>query len=275
MTKAEQALYRALNRGSNSFEGSDNHADMPLVQPTLTKAKGNPSFDAQFDVQFLLNFYTESAGVYTLITPAALLAAQPGLATQIPAFLFGNSDFAAGFAKLRTQFVLQGGWVYNDPQVVSTQQLHSSFSNLSAAVVGTLRSGDLILPCTAVLGGVNYVALMVIRCTQVAYGTLLDAIGSDRFTLNMIRYIMSDTTLTGLNQYNNNVMIFKQSLFGKFDSDFVSPNSFKLPENLQNGIIDVPLVKLIDKQVALGTFVNYNIATVQWSIFVESVNKLA
>jgi hypothetical protein len=85
---------------------------------------------------------------------------------------------------------------------------------------------------------------------------------------------MADTTPVGLAQLNNNISITKQSLFGKFDSDFISPNSFKVPEQQQNGIIDIPLVKGIDKQTALSTYVNFDATNVQWSIFVQQVDKI-
>jgi hypothetical protein len=165
------------------------------------------------------------------------------------------------------------GWTYGDPFVYGKDYPASYFGALDATAKADLRSGDLVLTFYKD-STTNYVAFVIIRCTQVAYSTLLDALNSDMFTLNMIRYIMSDTSSVGLAQYNNNVNIMKQSLFGKFDSDFVSPNSFKLPEQQQSGIIDIPLVKGIDKQVALSTFINYDVSTVQWSLFVRSVQKL-
>jgi len=103
---------------------------------------------------------------------------------------------------------------------------------------------------------------------------LLDALNSDSFVTNMLRYIISDTSAVGLAQYENNVKTLRQSLFGKSTDDFVSPNSFKLPEQQQAGIIDIPLVFEVDKAAALGTYVNYDVVNIQWSIFVKQVNKL-
>lgn len=273
VSRSNAGLIRALAARANSFE---QHADAPAaVNPAATRlgaAPGNPTFAAQFDVQMLLQYFTEAAGVYTAKTAAQILAADATLATQLPAFLFGNSDFAGGFTKLKAQFVLSG-WTYGDPFVYGKDYPASYFSVLDATAKANLRSGDLVLTFYKD-GATNYVAFVVIRCTQVAYGTLLDALNSDMFTINTIRYIMSDTTAVGLAQYNNNINILKQSLFGKFDSDFVSPNSFKIPEQQQSGIIDIPLVKGVDKQVALATFINYDAVSVQWSLFVRSVQKL-
>lgn len=275
---SRQKLTRHLASRSDAFEAR-NHADAPIAiapsRTTLMAAQGNPQFTAQFDLTLNLLFFTVAAGVYTAITPAALLAAQPTLATKFPAFVFGNSDYEGGFVRLQSAFPLNT-WLYDIPFINGQgSQPGTLFGTLDATARGLLRRGDLVQPYTAVLGGVNYVAMSVIRCNQVAYGTLLGALSSDMFVLNMIRYIMSDTTATGLAQYANNVNIFKQSLFGKYDADFVSPNSFKLPEQMQNGVIDIPVQVGIDKQLALATDQNYNTPLVQWSLFVAMVNKLA
>lgn len=279
--RGKQALRRYLQGRADSFE---NYADAATVdQPAATApnrtqlmaTQGNPAFTAQFDVNLKLLYFTENAGVYTLKTAAQILIAQPTLATKLPHFLFGNTDYNGGFARLHAAVQL-AVWAYGIPFVYGAITIPaSSFSNFDANVNAQLVTGDLVQPFTATLGGVNYVALSVIRCTQVAYGTLLQALSSDMFQMNMIRYIISDTTAVGLAQYQNNINIFKQSLFGKFDSDFVSPNSFKLPEQMQDGVIDIPLVKGIDKQIALSTLCNYDVPNVQWSLFVAMVNKLA
>lgn len=266
------------------LHGGTDHADGPAaVNPAatrLTPQVGNPGFVAQFDVNILLKYFTVAAGfggAYTNITAAALLAAQPTLATKLPAFVFGESDLAGGFARLRAQFPVTI-WAYDTPFVYGRDS-GAAVAGLgavqaSAGATAQLIVGDLVIPFFASLGGVSYVAMVIVRCTQVGYGTLVDSLSSDTFKLNMLRYIMTDVTAVGLAQYVNQITIFKQSLFGKNASDYVSPNSFKIPEQQQTGIIDIPLKKGIDKQVAYATYVNYDAVSVQWSLFVEVVDKL-
>jgi hypothetical protein len=273
MTRSEAQLRRQLSR-VNSYDNADAPVAVSPQRTQLMATQGNPAFTAQFDVQFLLRFFSVAAGVYTGLTPAALLAAAPTLATQLNIFLFGNSDFSSGFAKLQAQFPL-AVWSYGAPFIYGKDYPVVNGVPLDATALAQLTKGDLVIPYYATVGGTDYQGLAIIRCTQVAYGTLLDALNSDMFTMNMIRYIMADTSSTGLAQYNNNIFVMKQSLFGKFDSDFISPNSFKLPEQMQDGVIDIPLVKGIDKQIALATAVNYAVSPVQWSLFVAMVNKLA
>lgn len=271
-SRASQQLIRALAARSNAYES---HADAPAaVNPAATRlnpAPGNPSFAAQFDVQFLLQYFSVAAGVYTSVAAGALPA---GLKTQLPAFLFGNSDYAGGFAKLKALFPLSG-WSYSSSFVFGKNFPNSEYGALDATAKAGLKVGDLVQTFFFEGGATDHVAFVIIRCTQVGYATLLDALNSDMFTINMIRYILTDTSAAGLEQYNNNINVMKQSLFGKFDSDFVSPNSFKIPEQQQSGIIDIPLVKGVDKQVALSTMVEYDVTNVQWSLFVRSVQKAA
>lgn len=278
MNRQERILMENYRGRANSYERQN--ADGQTVNPaalTLGAQKGNPAFVAQFDLQLLLKYFSvvDATGVYTALTAAQLLAAAPTAATQVPAFVFGNSDFASGFRKLRSVFPLAGWTGYADPFVYGKDIGRINGSIIDATVTAQLQVGDLVIPVYQDAGATTYVGLCIIRCTQVGYATLLDALNSDRFALNMLRYVMSDTTAVGLAQYNNNVQVLKLSLFGKFDSDFVSPNSFKMPEQMQNGIIDIPLEKGIDKQVSLATYINYDAVTVQWSLFVNLVDKLA
>jgi len=275
-------LQRSFNNRANSYE---QHADAPAAvnagATQLASMSGNPGFAAQFDVQFILKYFTAvpATGVYTVSTAAAVAAAVPALATQGAAFLYGNSDFAAGFKRLQQAFPLTGGWLYGTPGIYGKDvfQIPGFTAGLlgffTPTVEAVLVKGDLVQPIYVTSGGVVYVMLSIIRCSQVGYGTLLDALNSDKFIQNMIRYIQSDTTAVGLAQYNNNIFIMKQSLFGKFDSDFVSPNSFKMPEQFQTGIIDVPLKTGVDKQRALGMYINYDVVLSQWSIFIQYVDK--
>lgn len=279
LSKAEQELLKELNTNADSFDNffEDESADAPAVSVAprlaqrgteLARAKGNPAFSAQFDITVLLKYFTLTGGVYTQITAATLNAA---LKNQLPVYIYGNSDFASGYTALRKVFTLTT-WVHGRPGIYGKDD----FSELAfdATVTAQLVLGDMVIPFTSALpgAGTTTLGLAIVRCTQVSYGTLLDSLNSDRFVMNMIRYVIPDTTKIA--QFSNNIGIFKQSLFGKFDSDYVSPNSFKKPEQMQNGLIDIPLKKGIDKQIALASYVNYDCIELSWSIFVWQVRKL-
>lgn len=238
------------------------------TQPIISDA----NFKAQFDVKVKVLFYTENAGVYTLRTAAYMLANHAALATQLPLVVFGNGDFAAGYRKAFSQMPLNG-WSYanNAPFIAGRDVARCSFSDLSTAVVAQFQRGDMVIPVTAIDAATNCVALVVVNCSQAAYATLLDSINSDTFLINKIRYIVPDTLLP---QFDNAVNIDMQSLFGKYIHNDVSPTSFKSPQQFQNGIIDIPVLKNVDKNTFLWTYLDYNLTSMQWSVFVQSFNKL-
>lgn len=236
-------------------------------QTTFSRSAGNPDFKGQFDLDVNVAYFTEALGVYTPILPAAL---DVSLQTRVAMFMFGNTDFASGFAVLKRNFPL-AVWNYGIPLIVGKDRLQVNNIDLDAAASANLVDGDLVIPVFATVTAVNYVGLVRLRCQQVAYGTLLESLSSDTFKTNMIRYI-TDTTLT--KQFANPIEIFTISLFGKFSNDSTNPNSFKLPEQFQNGIIDVPLKKGFTKHQALGTFVTFDVTNFSWQIFVPEFNRV-
>ena len=270
---AARQLVNLLESNVDAFE-ANNADELPMAQTALSAGKGNPSFDAQFDIQILIKYFTVSAGAYTLRTAAYMLANAATLATMLAFFVFGQSDFQGGYKKIRSQFPLTL-WGYESPFVYGNGYPATTFGILDATALAQLSVGDLVQPYTAILSGpVNYVALVIMRCVNVAYGTLLAATNSDGFVINRLRYIQNDTTAAGLSQYNNAVYWFKQSLFGKFDQDSITPNSQKPPDQFQAGVIDLIITKQISKEIAFGSYINYDSVSIQWSVFVKSMQKL-
>lgn len=280
MTRREAQMKVALLNSVNHYERGFNNADAPLVPPApsagrnalrLGSAWGNPTFTAQFDITILIKYFTVAAGVFTERTAAYVLANAPTLATKLPAFVFGQSDYAAGFAKLQTQYALSV-WAYGNPFTAGRDYERTATAALDATALALLQDGDLVLTFSATSGSV-YNALVIIRCSQVPYATLVAALSSDKFAMNMLRYVI-DTVTYGAAQYNNAIGVYRETLFGKFDSDTVSPTSFKQPDQQQAGIIDMPIEKGVDKSIALATLIDYNTVQIQWSFFVMSVEKL-
>jgi hypothetical protein len=284
LTETELQLRAALQTDADSFEDFFDNADQPAVQaaaslpgsnsgkPEMARSKYNPVFKAQFDVSISIKYFEETAaGVYAARTAAQIIAAV-ATTTQFPVFLFGFSDFEAGYKQMAAEFPVAGGWAYGQPFIFGRDVARCSFSNFDANVTGVLQRGDLVLPYTITTATpTNYVAIVIIRCKQVAYSALLSATNSDKFVLNMIRYVVAAAYV---DQYNNDIKYINQSLFGKRTSDSWSPTSYKNPEQQQDGIIDIPIKIGINKEVALGTFIDYDKVLIQWSIFVWTVKKV-
>jgi hypothetical protein len=278
MNRAEQAMIRQLETNADAFEKYFESGDMPLISKTPANhaignapAKGNPVFSAQFDLSILVKYFTRvtATGICTAVTGTTV---DPSLRVPLPAFIFGLSDYRGGFTKARTIFPVTN-WLYQSPAIIGKDDI--SYLGLDANAMATLQNGDLIIPYIAAApgSGTTSIAVVIIRTTQVAYGTLLNSLTSDKFIMNMIRYTVPDTTAQSLDQFSNQILVAKQSLFGKFDSDSISPNSYKVPEQNQISLIDIPLKKGIDKSILIGTYLNNDLpsAGLLWSTFVWSV----
>lgn len=241
----------------------------------VSQVPGNPPFEAQFDVNIILKYFTASdatGATYTATTAAAIAAA---LKTKLAAFVFGQSDFAAGFKKSIQQFPVTGGWIYGNPFVYGRDVATCAFGNFDSTVTAQLEVGDIVIPFTATTAGPVYtVGLVIMRCPSVGYAKMVDSLSSDRFWVNNIRYILTDTSAAGLLQYDNSIKVQKQSLFGLFNENEVSPTSFKQPQQFQAGIVDVPIDQGVDKNVSVNTYINYDSVNQKFSFFVRNFDRL-
>lgn len=278
-TLRKRTISRASRQLADSFAQEINHADEVSVMPVnrdakLTASAGNPNFVAQFDIQVILKFWSVAAGAYTAVTAAALLAAEPTLANNfMPVFLFGNSDYSGSFKNLRQLFPTTV-WAYDNVFIYGQGYNGTIYGVLDATIKAQLQPGDLVISLYGSPGATDYIATVIIRCTQTGYGSLLDALNSNKFQTNMVRYNVPSSGATDLAQYDNQLRMTRMSIFGKRSDDFASPNSFKIPEQQQANIIDVPLKVLVDKEAAIGTYMNYNVANFTLSFFVNVVDKI-
>lgn len=271
-SKSEKNVIAAM-KGLNSYEQGmgfyeEDNADLPDIE-AVPKVGGVAQFSAQFDLSILVNFYTLSGGSYTKIAPAALDAT---LQNQLPVFLFGYTDFAAGYAKHKQEFSLNSNWNYGRPGIFGKDDFSElAFDN---AVLADLRLGDMVQVFTSPQpgAGTTTLALVITRCNSIGFGSLLQSISSDTFLINNIRYVIPDATKIA--QYSQQISFNNLSLFGKFNKDFISPQSYKKPNQFQENIVDVTFKYQINKDNSFSMFLNYDVGKIDLSVFVKRVNKL-
>lgn len=113
-----------------------------------------------------------------------------------------------------------------------------------------------------------------VSCSTVGYGALLAALMTDTMRINKIRYTISDSTK--LAQYLNPINFFKKSLFGKSDNDSLTPDTYRVPSQNQNTMIDIDTQFYVDKDtvviVSMGG--NGNNFVVGLNMFVGEYKKL-
>lgn len=264
------------------------------VGAAVAPTKFNPEFVSQFDLAIKTYFYiytysgTVNGENFYLGNISSIAPSVSQWRDSILAFfLFGNSDFSGGYQNAAELLPIQiGDYVKN--VLVSGDANYTFYHILPVGVRGVItlplqsvqdgfaKRGDIVqLYVFLEPNGTNnlnvYTAEIVISCKQVAYGTLLDSVGSDRFKMNNIRYkVPSGNTV----QFENPLKLIRQSLFGKLSTDEITPAAYQLPNNFQTNIIDIPLIKGIDKETSICSYLDPLTPEILLSVFVETQRKI-
>lgn len=263
----------------------------------LRPQKNNPAFQSQIDIQIQVVFNT----TYITNTEGDIRYLQGKVAPEdlpiegkvgIPVILFGHSDFAGGYQKAINLQDLNG-LKFIDAKIVTSDspsvQIQDPANTLGTGIgeivipsyaraINKVTKGDMIL---TYLVSINTsvptqtaltIAEVIIKCKDVAYGTLLNSISSDLFTINGIRYSVPALAFTG--QFDNAFTLANQSLFGKVNNDTFNPMSQLTPQQQQSNVVDLPFIWKIDKNKILVTYINFDTPSFNLSLFIPTVAKL-
>jgi hypothetical protein len=287
MTENERRVYNQLRGRSNSMEllPGGEVSTSEGVNAQINQIVGNPAFKAEISLQVFVRYYSQAA----VGTPVAAVPAA-GQQGNLPIYFFGNIDYASNYAKARQLVPGAAGWIYGDMGILPYGDGRVAYDPLPHAaasvkyISGTVffnlaQPGDLIflIPMTGFVAGAagtTHTAEIQVRCPNVPYTTLLNAISSDLFSLNMIRYVVPAAAVA---QLANQITLIKTSLFGKTSVDTLDPQTFITPGTFQPQIADIPITLPINKNIIVATTMTYT-ATVPivftWTLTVQSVSKL-
>jgi hypothetical protein len=123
----------------------------------------------------------------------------------------------------------------------------------------------------AAAAATTIIAEVHIHCNNVPYLTLVDSLGSDLITLNMIRYTV---LLALVAQLGNQITLIMQTLFGKTSTDTLDPNTYITSNTFNPNIADIPLTLPVDKNLILATVVNFDCVQFTWTLTVAKIQKL-
>jgi hypothetical protein len=287
MNRAEEKLYKRLS-GSDSMEllpGGSRSLNTG-VNASIDQIVGNPAFKAEITLQVFVRYYSQAA----VGTPVAAVPAA-GQQTNLPLYLFGNTDLGSSYARSRQLVPGGGGWTYADMALIPVGNGQVGYQPLPHAaasveyISGTIfnnlaLNGDLLflVPMAGFAAGVagtTHTAEILVRCPNVGYNTLLKALASDTIIINMIRYVVPAAAVAQLAQQ---VTLIKQSLFGKTATDTLDPQTFITPGTFQPQIADMPITVTVDKNFAFATQIVYTaVVPIQftWTLTVAETNKLS
>lgn len=265
------------------------------VGAAVSPQKFNPEFVSQFDLNIIVKYYdvylsasneTSYPWIFqtaTTLTPAML---QPQFQTKMAFFLFGMSDRLSSYANA-SKLLPVNNWRYHKTMAVDTDQPNyvmndeppnkrRGFTFISPSYYsGDAKRGDVIISYYDLdSDGLDMnvtLCEIIVNCKQVQYTSLLEASSSDKFTINNVRYRVP----TGFGkQYENQILATRHSLFGKLATDEVSPAAYQKPNQFQNEIVDIPIIKGIDKETSISSYLEYDIGEILLSIFVSNQTKV-
>lgn len=272
MTQKERLLAEVM-ANSDAFENMAEPGNLPATGK-LVSGNGTPQFEAQFDLNFYLRFYTEAAGVFTEVLAADLPAA---LKQKFPAILWGLTDFDAGFIKSTQQYALQGGWAYGAPQIYGKLPILWTSDGIAAdaTVKSFITFGDMVFTFKATFGGDDYHAFLVVNNANAPYSTNLSATSSNKYNVNGLRYQLNDQSDAAVLQFKNKFGVYRNSMFGRFITDTFNPLSYKQAKDQQRDILDLPFQQTVDKDAILSIPINYDRRDgVVISVFVMNIEKI-
>ena len=271
MDKIDQLLQVLENSDFASYEGEEDFSNFTPAQRNkimqlrqrqprrtvndnpnvmqLGNLKGNPAnIKAQLDLKVKLTSGTTA------------MAAGNGYEFA----LFGANDVSTGYNNLVTDTATRGTGSTVKGGILGSAGAYTS---------GIYDSVQFALP-TATTGNIQ------ITADVVDYPVLLQALITDMFHVNRIRVQSADTTANGLLALGEKLRIIRKSLFGKRDEDVISLSAFKMPEQNQAGIIDVPVnfwvdsnLSIISKIYAVNATASVVQNTLTFSFFIDEYYK--
>jgi hypothetical protein len=252
---------------------NDPLSDIKNEMGELARLNGNPLFSAEIHLRVNIHYIDAVAGIE--IAPLALPQI---LQVPVPVHLFGLTDLHGGFhncEKLNKIPLIIGGWTNEVLFALNNGIWNTEIEGFAPVMNAIPQRGDfvsiywvndpLLLPFTA------YWMLLIIHCTNVAYGTLLNSFVSDLIRVNRIRYILNPADIE---QFNNPLSFGYQSLLGKFVVNNIDPKLYQLPTEFQNNISDIKINFPIDKKLIISTMINFGVQELNFIFFIEKIEPL-
>ena len=284
MTEADKALAQALHGGDNlELLPNGTLSQNAGIASSILPIVGNTIFKAELTFNISVRYFSQAVvGTPVSVAAASLQSAQKN---SLPLFMFAQGDKMGNYTRLRQQLPVNGWDLSNMGIIVGGDNSNNTLAPLRPTPIVTyalgsivnnnIQNGDILLaiPQTGFVAGAaatTTIAEVLIHGTNVAYATLLDALSSDLIVLNMVRYTV-DSTQTA--QLQNQFLIGYQSALGKSTFDTLDPNTYVTGQTYNRNIADIPIGMRLDKNIMLGTYINYDSIGFSLTCLVSSVKK--
>jgi hypothetical protein len=175
------------------------------------------------------------------------------IAENLPFVVFGRTSLKNFYKNQIVNPLLPSGVTYN---------------NLTVAAFAT--SEKVIFEYTQALN--TDTIEITLQNSNITYPELLEALYTNMFEIGKIRHVISDTSSgAALNQQNLGLFFFKNTMFGKTESNTLNPLDYKNPQQQQVGIIDIPETFRVDQERGIaGQMVPVAGQTLSLSLFISN-----
>jgi hypothetical protein len=224
------------------------------------------------EISLDIDLFFEDSVAGVIIPPVALpIQCQ----TSIPVILFGLTDYYGAYVKSALLNPPVPPWVakifmFSADPPKGIWGYNSGATGLPP-LTALCQNGDMILIYNFPVPPTMFTALVRIRCQAINYGTLLNSFVSDLITINSLKYVVP---LANINQFNNPIIISKQSLFGRTKSDNIDPRMFLTNKAFQPQIAEIPLRMELDKENMINFQMDVFCPNICMTFFVEKIDSL-
>ena len=267
MNRAEKNLLASLRNRvqSNSEEPLRN---IKNALGSIGKMNGNPLTKNELSITTDV-FFCDPTNPAVLLPPAAV--PPPNFGTTLPIYYFGLTDMYGAYQKARfinplnpVWYILANGFINYDFRIATAVAVPVAFLNIC-------NDGDYVIVYDQNVGGIPIMAMVRIRCQNVAYSTLVHSLMSDIIYINTIRYNVGAASIL---QFTHSLNISYLSTFGKIQGDTIDPRLYVLPTSPQQTISDIPIKSPFDKSMIIGTQIDFTCQHFTFILFVEKIEVL-
>ncbi len=203
-------------------------------------------------LELSLNFFSLVA-INNVISNPNLLPIN--LQTKFPLTLFGLTDyFSSYFTSLNIILPLIPLWR------TPANGIHPFNGNFNFNGI-VMRFGDLVRNATNNDGFNNYDFCLNIRNNSIGYGTILNNLADNVYLIENIKIVFNNANIT---QLENPLLFSKQSINGKIITDSIDLRMYVLPSSFQQTIVDIPLNIILDKNLMINQYVEFDCQNIQY-----------
>jgi hypothetical protein len=131
------------------------------------------------------------------------------------------------------------------------------------------ENGDYYRQFTGLVGVTNVgIDSILTTSNQIGYGTILNNLSDTQYLIESVRI---QVPTTNINQFDNGLLISKLKINGKINVDTINIRTYVTPQDFNTSIAVVPLNIILDKNLMINQYINYDCQNVQYQFKLKKI----